>query len=82
MGMPRPQGALIDRVTPGSPAAKADIRVGDVILMFANVPVDDFTHLKNLVSLTEVDSEVRVTVFRDRQELSLTARVGNLKDFE
>ncbi len=80
LGLPRPLGALIDDVTPDTPADNAGMRVGDVVLGFANVPVDDYAHLKNLVGLTEVDTEVPVIVFRDRQEITLMVRVGNLTD--
>jgi S1-C subfamily serine protease len=80
LGLPRPQGALIDDVTPDTPADNAGMRVGDVVLRFANVSVDDYAHLKNLVGLTEVDTEVPVIVFRDRQEITLMVQVGNAKD--
>ena len=80
LGMPRPQGALIEKVGPDSPAEEAGMRVGDVVLQFADVSVDDFTHLRNLVSLTEVNTEVSVVIFRDQQELALTVKVGDLRD--
>ena len=77
LGLDRPRGARVTAITPGSPAEAAKIRVGDVILEFNGVPIEDDTHLVNTVSLTPVGREVPLTVFRDRQPVKLTVKIAN-----
>ena len=51
LGMERPRGAWIDKVHPSSPADKAGLRAGDVVLRFGGVEVVDLNHLINMVSM-------------------------------
>ncbi|HEY4309731.1 MAG TPA: trypsin-like peptidase domain-containing protein [Pirellulales bacterium] len=81
LGLPRPYGARIEGLTEGGPAEAAKLRVDDVILKFNGVPVDDGDHLVNIVSMTEVNKSVPVIVWRDGQEVPLTARVGDAARF-
>ncbi len=81
LGLPRRTGAHVIRVTPGSPAEKAQLQVGDVILNFKGVPIDDDSHLVNVISLTEVGSEVPVVVFRRGQVLSVRTTVGDYDQY-
>jgi serine protease Do len=81
-GVPAPQGAWIERVTPKSPADDAELRPGDVILQFNNVRVQDGNHLIGLVSLTEVGRRVPVVVFRDRVAVPLDVVLGDCAKYE
>jgi len=76
LGLNRPRGAKVTAVTPGSPAEAAKILVGDVILEFNGVPIEDDNHLVNTVSLTPVGRDVPLTVFRDRQPVKLTVKIS------
>jgi serine protease Do len=82
LGLSAPRGALINGITPNSPAANANLKVGDLILRFNGVLIEDDAHLQNVVSLTEAGKEVPVIVLRDRQEVSLPVRVGDRTQFE
>ena len=75
LGLPRPVGARIREVTPDSPAAAADLRVGDVILQFNSVLVEDDNHLVNLVKFTEVGRKVPLVVYRDRESIQVDVAV-------
>jgi serine protease Do len=77
LGLDRPKGAWIGKVHPGSPAAKAGIRDGDVILKFGGIEVHDLNHLINLVSMTPVGGPAELTVWRDRREIQLGIIVGD-----
>ncbi len=77
IGLPRPTGARITRIRPGTPAEAAKLQVGDVILEFDRVRVEDDDHLVNLVSLTEVGKTVSLVIFRDRKPISVTLEVGD-----
>jgi len=59
----RPAGAVVTQVEAGSPALRAGVRVGDVILTWNGKPVDD-KNLPGLVSTAPVDKVVKVEVFR------------------
>jgi serine protease Do len=82
LGMPRPTGARVSGITPDSPAAEGDIRVGDVILQFNGVRVDDDSHLVNLVSLTPIGKAIDVYVFRGGKTQKLSITVGDRRTYE
>src|SRR5690606_862564 len=71
LGLPRPRGAHVSGIVPDSPAEVAQLRTDDVILEFAGVPIDNDSHLVNLVSLTEVGKEVPILVFRNGETIRL-----------
>ncbi len=81
LGIPRLQGAKIEKVTRGAPAETAKLQVGDVILQFNGKKVDDDTHLVNLVTMTDVGTEVPVIVMRDKKQVEVRVTVGNATDF-
>lgn len=76
LGLDRPRGARVTAISPGSPAEAAKIRVGDVVLEFNSVPIEDDNHLVNTVSLTPVGRDVPLVVFRDRQPVKLTVKIA------
>jgi serine protease Do len=77
LGMARPEGTRVTGITKSSPAESARIQVGDVILEFDGIRVEDDMHLINLVSLTPVHKEVDVRILREGQPLRLRVRVAN-----
>jgi serine protease Do len=82
LGLPRAEGARVSGVTAGSPAALANIRVGDVILQFEGQRIEDDGHLVNLVSNTPLEKEVSMTIYRDGRPVSLKVKVGDRGQFE
>ncbi|NQU20592.1 MAG: trypsin-like peptidase domain-containing protein [Candidatus Nealsonbacteria bacterium] len=76
-GLPFPTGARITAVTKGTPAETAKLQIGDIILEFNNVRIEDDAHLVNLVSLTEVGKSVSLVIFRDRKPITLQVTVGD-----
>jgi serine protease Do len=69
-------GALVSSVTEGSPAAKAGLKPGDVILEFNGERVARADRLPNAVATTAVGREVPLAVVRDGNALKLTVKVG------
>jgi serine protease Do len=67
LGMVAPRGALIKAVKPESPAAKAGMQHGDVVLEFDGTTVENDGHLLQTAGLTPVNREVDVIILRDRQ---------------
>lgn len=78
LGLLEAKGTRVSRVEPDSPAAKAEIQVGDVIIDFNGTRIEDDDHLVNLVGLTDIRREVPLVVIRDKKLVKLTVRVGKL----
>lgn len=81
-GLSRPEGARVTGVTARSPAERAKLQLGDIILQFNEQTVEDDDHLINLVSLTPVNREIELTLIRDMQTVRVRVRVGNRSDLK
>ena len=79
-GLDRPRGALVAEVQPDSPAAKAGLKAGDVILAFDGQRIDDTGQLPARVGATEVGKRVEVEVLRDGKEKTLDVTIQSLPD--
>jgi serine protease Do len=81
-GLQRSQGALVGDVAAGSPAAKAGIKRGDIILEFNGKKVKDVGGLKNMVAKAEIGSELSVTILREGRKQALKMVIKELpKEF-
>ncbi|MDZ4812835.1 MAG: DegQ family serine endoprotease [Pseudomonadota bacterium] len=78
LGLPRVAGALVSQVDKGTPAAKAGLKVQDVILRFEGMPVERSGDLPPLVGGTSPGTRVALGVFRDGRELNVPLVVGEL----
>jgi len=78
--MDRARGALVARVLPDSPAGKAGLQVGDVIVGFNGREVPRSSALPPMVGRTGVGEVARVTVIRDGREMTLRVTIGKLPD--
>ena len=74
------QGARIKEVTPGSPAERAGLCRGDIILKANDLPIRSATQMRNLIGLTPVGRQVRLTIERDRVTESATVEVVPMND--
>jgi len=72
------KGALVSGVMKGSPAEKAGIKQGDVILQFNGRDIEDTGHLRNMVSQTIIGSTVKVKVLRQKKEIELDVVIAEL----
>ena len=77
LGMERPRGAWIGRVHRPSPAYRAGMRDGDVVLRFSGTDITDLNHLINMVSMSTVGESAEVIIWRDRREQKLVVTVGD-----
>ena len=80
LGLDRPYGALVASVIPNSPAEKAGIKAGDVILDFNGVEVSEMKKLPRLVAETKVNSRSNVTVWRNEKKRSLKVVIAEMKE--
>ncbi|HEY1283130.1 MAG TPA: DegQ family serine endoprotease [Steroidobacteraceae bacterium] len=72
-GLGDTQGALVSRVVEGSPAEKAGIKTGDVIISVNGQNVKTNTELRNAVGMLRVGDKVEVSLIRDGKPRKLTA---------
>ena len=72
------EGALVGEVVKGSPAEKAGLKRGDVIVAVSGKKVEDAGHLRNMVAGMSVGAKVRLDVIRDKKEVKLEAVIGEL----
>ena len=78
LGLKSRDGALVSTVSPGSPAARAGVEPGDVIIQFNGKPVKDRDALVAMVVATPPDTTVPLRIVRDREEKTLNVKVGEL----
>ena len=74
------RGALVSDVLPDSPAEKAGLKRGDIIVGFNGNPVEDSQELPRLVATMTPETEVTVEVMRDGKRQSLPVILGTMKD--
>ena len=74
IGLGSATGALVSAVEPDSPAAKAGLQAGDVIVQFNGTKIDKVSDLPRLVGNTKPGSKASLTIFRrgKQQQLAIT----------
>jgi len=74
------EGVLVASVVEDSPAAKAGIKAGDLLLRYEDKAVSDPRALSSLVAGTPVGRTVEVQLVRDGKPQQLKVTIGNLAD--
>jgi serine protease Do len=80
LGLSDGHGALVAQVTPDSPAAKAGVKQGDVIVSVAGRQVARSADLPPLVANLEPGRPVALSVIRDGKPVTLNVTVARLED--
>lgn len=79
IGLGQPRGALVNGVEPNSPAAKAGLEPGDIILRFDGRDIEKSTDLPRIVGNTKPGNRSTVTVFRRGSQRDLGITVAELE---
>jgi serine protease Do len=77
LGLNNANGALVETVYAGTPAASAGLKEGDVILQLDNTTIRNENQLINIVSAMPIGQKVRLQVWRGHQMQTLYATVGD-----
>jgi len=77
LGLGRAQGAWVETVYPGTPAAAAGLRANDVVLSSDGVVIRDQNQFINAVSALTPGRRIRLEVWRDRRTITVEAVVGD-----
>ena len=78
----KPEGALVASVGQGSPAEKAGIKAGDIILEFDGKKINTMKKLPNVVASTEVGKSVELKIWRNKKLISKRLTLGRLETSE
>jgi serine protease Do len=79
-GMDQSYGALVAQVMQDSPAQKAGVEVGDIIVSYNGQKVQRSSSLPPLVGASSVDEPAEVVVLREGREVTLRVNIGELPD--
>ncbi len=77
--LPEVNGILVVGVVPSTPAEKAGIRRGDVIIAVNGRAISDGGELQNLVEQTGIDQSLKLKLLRGERTMELTVRTAQLK---
>jgi Do/DeqQ family serine protease len=70
------EGAVISTIQPGSPADRAGLRVGDLVLAVDGATITSWQHLLNNIALAQVDQSLSLTVERAGRTLTIPVKVA------
>jgi len=75
----KPEGALVASISENSPANKAGIKAGDIILEFDGKRVDTMRTLPKLVAQSKVGKRVKLKIWRNQKLISKNVLLGRLE---
>jgi 2-alkenal reductase len=79
-GLSVTEGVWLERVLPGTPAAQAGLRAGDVVLSFGGQAINDAYPLPELLLRYRVGDEVVINVLREGNNLEIPVKLGERPD--
>lgn len=79
-GLKKMEGALISDISKGSPADKAGLRQGDIVLKYDDHPVAHISALRKAVSFMKPGSKLSLTVLRDGKTIDIPIEVGSFPE--
>ena len=81
-GLALPTGALVGQTYPDTPAERAGIRAGDIILSFNGQTVTKSADLPPLVGVSKVNEPIKVKLLRQGKEVTVTVELTELDKTE
>jgi S1-C subfamily serine protease len=70
-------GVLVQGVQPGSPAAAADVRAGDLIIEFANQTITNLDQLGHILDASRAGQSVTLVALRGAARIRLSVQLAN-----
>lgn len=79
-GMKKPEGALVAKVMPDSPAAKAELQIGDIITEFNGQPIESSADLPPMVGMTPINDTATLKIIRQGENKTIEFKIGLLPE--
>ena len=79
-GLPKPTGALVSSIDKHGPAAKSDLKPGDVILAVNGTTIDDSVQLPEKIADMRPGQKATLTVWRNGAKQDVSVTVGALNE--
>ena len=79
-GLAEPKGALVAEVNPGTPAEKAGIQRGDIIIEFNGHPIHEMNELPRLVAETAPGAKANIKILREGKEKAVSLTISELAE--
>ncbi|HXI87833.1 MAG TPA: Do family serine endopeptidase, partial [Parvularculaceae bacterium] len=79
LGLDRAKGAIVATVQDNSPASRAGLKQGDIVLKYNGKAIEDAAALSRDVANTNAGQNAQMTVWRDGREQTVNARIEKLK---
>ncbi len=80
LGLRENQGVLVNQVNPASPAERAGVKAGDVLLSFDGIKLSDGNQYRNRAALARPGSGVTLGVIRNGHRQDIAVQVGRLDE--
>lgn len=78
--LPKPEGALVTQVAPASPAEKAGLKAGDVILKYNGTAISRTSELLNYLNRTSPNQSIQLEILRDDKIRQIQATLTTSPD--
>ncbi|NIR31233.1 MAG: DegQ family serine endoprotease [Gammaproteobacteria bacterium] len=79
LGIDRQKGAVVTQVEEGSPAERAGVQAGDIVVAVNDGAVESAADLRNEIGLIPIGEAVTLTVMRDSQRRQVRVRIGEVQ---
>lgn len=76
----RPEGALVTQVSPDTPASKAGLKAGDIVLAYNGTAINRTADLINFINRARPNQSANLTVQRNEKPLALKVTFTNAPD--
>jgi serine protease Do len=77
-GLKKPQGALVSAVEPKSPADKAGIKTGDIILVVDGKDIENSIELPRVIGDSRPGTQVKLKIWRQGETKDISASLGEM----
>jgi serine protease Do len=78
LALPEEDGVLVVEVVPGSPAARAGLQAGDVLVSVNDTPVAEAKDVQNQVEASTIGADLAIALLRDGRNQTLTVQPATL----